>query len=181
MKCLTSKANCLAYLTQHKHILTWQRGELGYSLQYAEPVTALHKNSGIYLANIPSLWKTLLWFPTSQHVSHSALAVTLTTTHKFKMCSLSKCRLFSRRVAQKWGKAWNSEVLWHAASHLTRWPWIQSPRLSTVESGIWQRRLSLSSVSITSRTLLSSSRRWRALRLPMKGEVGDWQSNMPLE
>lgn len=104
MKCLTSKANCLAYLTQHKHILTWQRGELGYSLQYAEPVTALHKNSGIYLANIPSLWKTLLWFPTSQHVSQSALAVRLTTTHKFKMCSLSKCRLFSRRVAQKWGK-----------------------------------------------------------------------------
>lgn len=64
---------------------------------------------------------------------------------------------------------------------LTRWPWSHSTRLSAVESGIWQRRLSLSSVSINSRTLLRSSKRWSARRLPMKGEVGDWQSNNPLE
>lgn len=64
---------------------------------------------------------------------------------------------------------------------LTRWPWSHSARLSAVESGIWQRRLSLSSVSINSRTLRRSSKRWSARRLPMKGEVGDWQSNIPFE
>lgn len=105
MKWLTSKASCLEYLTQHKHVLTWQRGELVYcSLLYAEAVTTLHKNSGIYLANIPSLWKTLLWFLRSQHVSHGALAVTVTATHEFKMCSRSKRRLFSTQVVQMWGK-----------------------------------------------------------------------------
>lgn len=55
MKWLTSKANCLEYLTRHKHILTWQRAELVYRLLDAEAVTPLHKSSGIYLANIPSL------------------------------------------------------------------------------------------------------------------------------
>lgn len=63
----------------------------------------------------------------------------------------------------------------------TRGPWSHSTRPSAVESGIWQRRLSRSSVSIISRTPLRSSKRCRALKLPMKGEVGDWQSNTPLE
>lgn len=77
---------------------------------------------------------------------------------------------------------WNDLHFSHfTCEGLTRWPWSHSTRLSAVESGIWQRRLSLSSVSIISRTLLRSSKRWSALKLPMKGEVGDWQSNMPFE
>lgn len=102
MKWLTSKANCLKHLMQHKHILTWPVGELVYSLLYAESVTTLHKNSGIHLANISSLHRN--WILRSQHVSHSALAVTLTATHEFKMCSRSKRRLFSTQVVQMWGK-----------------------------------------------------------------------------
>lgn len=43
--------------------------------------------------------KTPLWFPRSQHVSHSMLAVTLRATQEPKTGSLFKCRM-----EQKWEK-----------------------------------------------------------------------------
>lgn len=54
-------------------------------------------------------------------------------------------------------------------------------RASAVESGTWQRSPSLSSASIISSRPRKSSTRCSARRPPMKGEVGDWQSKMPLE
>lgn len=54
-------------------------------------------------------------------------------------------------------------------------------RASAVESGTWQRSPSLSSASIISSKPRRSSTRCSARRLPMNGEVGDWQSKMPLE
>lgn len=54
-------------------------------------------------------------------------------------------------------------------------------RASAVESGTWQRSPSLSSASIISSKPRKSSTRCSARRPPMNGEVGDWQSKMPLE
>lgn len=64
---------------------------------------------------------------------------------------------------------------------LTIWLWSHSIRASAVESGTWQRSPSLSSASIISSRPRKSSTRCSARRPPMKGEVGDWQSKMPLE
>lgn len=63
----------------------------------------------------------------------------------------------------------------------TIWLWSHSVRASAVESGTWQRSPSLSSASIISSKPRKSSTRCSARRPPMKGEVGDWQSKMPLE
>lgn len=63
----------------------------------------------------------------------------------------------------------------------TIWLWSHSMRASAVESGTWQRSPSLSSASIISSSPRKSSTRCSARRLPMNGEVGDWQSKMPLE
>lgn len=66
-------------------------------------------------------------------------------------------------------------------ARLTRRPWSHSAKLSAVVSDTWQRRLSRSSASISSSAPRRSSRRCKARRLLRKGEVGDWQSNRPLE
>lgn len=63
----------------------------------------------------------------------------------------------------------------------TIWLWSHSMRASAVESGTWQRSPSLSSASIISSKPRKSSTRCSARRPPMNGEVGDWQSKMPLE
>lgn len=147
-------------------------------LPYTESVITLHKNSGIYLADVPSLWENTAAVP-KKSACFSRQAGRDTDSYTRARDGFAQQMQHGAKVGE--GETRNQEVLRHTASHLTRCPWIHPPRLSAVESGIWQRRLSLSSVSITSRTLRSSSKRWRALRLPMKGEVGDWQSNMPLE
>ena len=53
--------------------------------------------------------------------------------------------------------------------------------VSAVESGIWHLKPSFSSASIISSNPRRSSTRCRARKLPMNGEVGDWQSKIPLE
>ncbi|TNN61284.1 hypothetical protein EYF80_028487 [Liparis tanakae] len=60
-------------------------------------------------------------------------------------------------------------------------PCSHSTSPSAVESGIWQRRLSLSSMSMSSSTPRRSSSRCSTRRPPRNGEVGDWQSYSPLE
>lgn len=100
MKCLTSKASCFEYLTR---INTSLHGREENSYTVCCPQSQLQH----YTKTLAFIWlishrfgKTLLWFSRSQHVSRSALAVTLTAAHESKMCSLSKRRLL---VAQKWG------------------------------------------------------------------------------
>lgn len=63
----------------------------------------------------------------------------------------------------------------------TIWFWSHSISTSAVESGIWHLNPSFSSVSIISNNPRRSSTRCRARKLPINGEVGDWQSKIPLE
>lgn len=79
MKCFTSKSDWLHCFTQPKQNLTWLRRRLIFRLLDTEWVTALHKNSGIYLAYSPLLSITLFWFPRSQCLSCTTQAVTLKT------------------------------------------------------------------------------------------------------
>lgn len=80
---------------------------------------------------------------------------------------------------------WNKQQRWKAQrknmQKPTIWLCSHSISVSAVESGIWHLSPSFSSVSIISKSPRRSSTRCRARKLPMNGEVGDWQSKIPLE
>lgn len=128
-----------------------------------------------------SLCKTLFIFPPPCYIRTSQVSVTT---------AAETTPSFTESVGMKW-------LQWLKRRHqlelrtppgrknpspsLTVRPCSHSASPSAVESGIWQRRLSRSSLSISSSAALRSSSRWSTRKPPRKGDVGDWQSNNPLE